>query len=92
MPGPQVNHVKDGINDRFDTSPVGGPPAPNVINYPKDDQLIADPNLKIGNGSWNVDAYWLAKLGSAPPAVLTGALLVSGLSLRTWRRLRREGA
>jgi len=71
--GAKTNKVKDGINARFDISTFTDPPAPDVINYPLDDDLAADPDNIIGNGNWNIDDYWLAKHGGPAPAELTGA-------------------
>jgi Flp pilus assembly protein TadG len=71
--GSKTNKVKQGINARFDISTMPDPPAPNVINYPLDDTLIADENLKLGDGIWDIDAYWLARHGTTPPADLANA-------------------
>lgn len=68
--GSKTNKVKEGINARFDISSLSDPPAPNVINYPRDANLIADETVKLGDGVSDIDAYWLAKHGGAPPADL----------------------
>ncbi len=71
--GSKTNKVINGINARFDL-PGGLPyPAPNVINYPRDASLIADPTRKLGLGDWDRNAYWLAKHGTALPAELQDA-------------------
>lgn len=71
--GTMTNPVKDGINVRFDISPIFTPPAPNVINFPKDSTLIADETARLGNGVWDLDGYWGDKHGGTPPVALTGA-------------------
>ena len=71
--GSKTNKVKNGINTRFDISTMSYPPAPNVINYPRDDALIADPGARIGNAVWDIDGHWLAKHGASVPAGLSGA-------------------
>ena len=48
-PGVRTSKVENGINARFDV-PGGLPyPAPNVINYPKDTEIAADPNAVVGS-------------------------------------------
>ena len=48
------------------------PPAPNVINYPLDNDLVPDFSLNIGSGAWDLAGYWAAKhSGATPPLVLT---------------------
>lgn len=71
--GSKTNKVKDGINARFDVSSFSDPPAPNVINYPLDNDLIPNPDQIIGSGVWNIENYWLAKHGTAAPPELAGA-------------------
>lgn len=71
--GSKTNMVKDGVNARFDISPINEPPAPNVINYPRDQALIADSTASIGDAVWDIDGYWMAKHGAAAPAELAGA-------------------
>ena len=69
-PGVKTNKVKDGINARFDL-PGGLPyPAPDVINYPQDVEIEADPNVVMGSGNWGIDAYWAAKHGGPVPVEL----------------------
>lgn len=64
--GSKTNKVKDGINARFDRTGNSWPyPAPNVINYPRDDDIIANPNTKLGNGEWDIETYWPARHGGA---------------------------
>ena len=71
--GGKTNKIKQGINARFDISTYSDPPAPNVINYPLDNDLIADPDVFIGSGAWDIDTYWLDKHGVTAPADLAGA-------------------
>jgi hypothetical protein len=72
-PGVKTNKVQNGINARFDL-PGGLPnPAPDVINYPKDAEIAADPSVVLGSGNWDLDAYWDAKHGGTPPTALAGA-------------------
>lgn len=70
-PGSKTNQVKNGINARFD---LGDPnPAPNVITYPRDTELIADIDRRFGSGNWDLVQYWSEKHVGAVPAVLGGA-------------------
>lgn len=60
-PGARVDAIRDGINARFDmpAPPQNfADPAPNVINYPRDDQFDKD---VLGTGSWDFDNYWDTK-------------------------------
>lgn len=71
-PGVKFNQIRNGLNARFDL-PHGEPwPAPNVINYPRDTALAADPDARFGDGTWGIDEYWLARHGGAVPAALAG--------------------
>jgi len=71
-PGNKTNQIKNGMNARFDKG--GYPhPAPNVINYPRDQELLANPNAKLGSGTWDLNGYWAGKHGGPPPADLAGA-------------------
>lgn len=72
-PGSKTNKVKDGLNARFDVDSGWPFPAPNVISYPRDPEIEADPNAKIGSGNWDLAGYWQAKHGTSPPADLTDA-------------------
>ena len=71
--GSKTDKIKEGINVRFDTSTVSQPPAPNVISYDRDLDVIADDTVKMGSGVWDLSAYWTAKHGGAPPGLLSGA-------------------
>ncbi len=65
--GSKTNKVKDGINSRFDRPGNSWPyPAPNVINYPRDNDIIANPNIKVGSGDWDIETYWPARHSGAP--------------------------
>ncbi len=69
--GSKTNMVKDGINSRFDLDGMPDP-APNVIAYPRDDVIIADPDLNFGDGVWDAVTYWTDKHGAGGvPADLT---------------------
>jgi len=72
-PGVKTNKVQNGINARFDV--VGGLPypAPNVINYPKDADILIDPNVSLGNASWDLAGYWTAKHTTPVPIELLDA-------------------
>ncbi len=75
-PGGKTNKVKDGINARFDL-PGGLPyPAPDVINYPKDVEIEASPQVMMGSGNWplgGLGGYWAAKHGGPVPNDMLGA-------------------
>lgn len=64
--GSKTTKVQNGINARFDVGPEPDPPAPNVINYPLDDELVADPDARIGSGTYDLAGYWAAKHPSSP--------------------------
>ena len=73
-PGSKTNKVKNGINARFDMPGGLIPPAPNVINYPRDDDVITETAGRLGSGIWDIATYWAAKHeGAAVPVVLLGA-------------------
>lgn len=66
-PGVKTNKVQNGINARFDL-PGGLPyPAPNVINYPKDEEIEDDSTVVMGSGDWDIEDYWEAKHGDDVP-------------------------
>lgn len=71
--GVKTNKVKDGINSRFDVTGNPWPyPAPNVINYPRDNDIVADADLKLGSGNWDIETWWpaLHDGASVPTALL----------------------
>lgn len=70
--GVKTNKVQNGINARFGTTSWPYP-APNVINYPQDGDIASDSSTVMGNGTWDITAYWLAKHASVVPAALVGA-------------------
>lgn len=72
-PGSQTQKVRSGMNARFDLAGGWPHPAPNVINYPRDDTLNADATAILGNGDWDRNGYWTAKHGQPLPTVLDGA-------------------
>ncbi|MBL4908190.1 MAG: Tad domain-containing protein [Sneathiella sp.] len=64
--GSKTNKIKNGINARFDRPGNSWPfPAPNVINYPRDNDIIADSDVKLGDGNWDIESYWPARHGGA---------------------------
>ncbi|MBL6933246.1 MAG: hypothetical protein ISR45_09880 [Rhodospirillales bacterium] len=72
-PGVKTSKVENGINARFDI-PGGLPnPAPNVINFPKDADVEADPDVVMGNGIWDIATYWADKHATPLPTNLLGA-------------------
>lgn len=70
--GSKTTKIKDGINARFDITGNPWPyPAPNVINYPRDNDIIADTSVKLGTGDWDIETWWPALHGgSSVPAAL----------------------
>lgn len=72
-PGSKTNQVREGINARFDMGSAPNPkrPANNVIDYPRDVDLVGA--VILGNGTWDLNGYWAAKHGGLPPAELTAA-------------------
>lgn len=70
-PGARVDAIRDGINSRFDKPEPPhhfADPAPNVVNYPRDEKMNAN---VLGDGEWDVAAYWQANHpGISMPAEL----------------------
>jgi hypothetical protein len=72
--GSKTQKIVDAMNARFDVTGNPWPyPAPDVINYPRDSNLISSSSEKLGNGSWDSSAYWTAKHGASLPSELVGA-------------------
>lgn len=75
-PGSMTVSVSNAINTRFGM-PVTDPsvsPAPNVMNYPKDLNLIADPTLIMGDAVWDLPTYWSTNHpGVTMPSALSNA-------------------
>ncbi len=72
-PGVKANKTADALNARFDINSYPDP-APNVIAYPQDDVIAADPTLVFGDGIWDDVTYWDEKQGNSPvPGELAGA-------------------
>ncbi|MBT3238015.1 MAG: hypothetical protein HOL37_03340 [Rhodospirillaceae bacterium] len=72
-PGVKTTKVKNGVNARFDL-PGGLPyPAPNVINFPKDADVAADPNVYMGSGNWDLATYWADRHSTPLPTDLLDA-------------------
>lgn len=71
--GSKTQKVRSGINARFDL-PGGWPyPAPDVINYPRDQEFVSGSSEPIGSGEWDREQYWQDKHGASLPAILHGA-------------------
>ncbi|MCH7694352.1 MAG: hypothetical protein IID50_12995 [Proteobacteria bacterium] len=71
-PGVKAKKVRHGINSRFDLDHLAYP-APDVINYPKDVEIEADPMVRMGSGNWplgGLGGYWAAKHGGPVPGEL----------------------
>lgn len=72
-PGVKTSKVENGINARFDL-PGGLPyPAPNVINFPKDTDVIADSSVYMGSGNWDIAGYWADRHSTPLPTDLLDA-------------------
>jgi Flp pilus assembly protein TadG len=72
--GSKTEKIINAVNSRFDITGNPWPyPAYNVINYPRDSELISDSTSKLGSGNWDLAGYWAAKHGSSVPADLTDA-------------------
>jgi Flp pilus assembly protein TadG len=72
--GSKTQKIVDALNSRFDLTGNPWPyPAYDVINYPRDAELIASGTEKLGSGNWDLSGYWTAKHGGSVPADLTGA-------------------
>lgn len=72
-PGVKTNKVENGMNARFDIPGGLSNPAPNVINYPKDDNIDVDSDLSMGSGVWGVSDYWNARHATPLPSDLLAA-------------------
>lgn len=72
-PGVKTNKVQSGINARFEYQTSWGDPAPNVINYPRDADILDGSETSLGNATWDLAAYWSDKHGTALPTELIGA-------------------
>jgi hypothetical protein len=74
--GVKTKKVRHGINSRFELDHLSNP-APDVINYPKDVEIEADPMVVMGSGNWplgGLGGYWAAKhSGASLPNDLLGA-------------------
>ncbi|UCH73425.1 MAG: hypothetical protein JSU82_13895 [Rhodospirillales bacterium] len=69
-PGNKTGKVKEGVNVRW----YGPNVAPNVMNYPQDLSMIADPNLSFStDGIWDLATYWSTHHTGALPAPLVNA-------------------
>jgi Flp pilus assembly protein TadG len=72
--GSKTEKIINAVNSRFDITGNPWPyPAFNVINYPRDAELISDSASKLGSGNWDLAGYWSAKHGGSVPADLAGA-------------------
>jgi hypothetical protein len=72
--GSKTEKIVNAVNSRFDLTGNPWPyPAYNVINYPRDSELIADINEKLGSGDWDLAGYWAAKHGGSVPTDLADA-------------------
>lgn len=72
--GSKTEKIVNAVNSRFDITGNPWPyPAFNVINYPRDAELISDTNEKLGSGNWDLAGYWTAKHGGSVPADLANA-------------------
>jgi hypothetical protein len=72
--GSKTEKIVNAVNSRFDLTGNPWPyPAYNVINYPRDSELITDINEKLGSGTWDLSGYWTAKHGGSVPSALTDA-------------------
>jgi len=72
-PGVKTNKVQNGINARFDHETTWPYPAPNVIHYPKDEDVLDGSATKLGNGNWDLATYWSDKHATPLPDDLMDA-------------------
>ena len=63
--GVKAVQIADALNARFDINSYPDP-APNVMAYPQDDVIAADPTLDVGDGVWDDVTYWDEKQGNSP--------------------------
>jgi Flp pilus assembly protein TadG len=73
--GSKTQKIVDAVNSRFDLTGNPWPyPAADVVNYPRDPELISSSTEKLGSGNWDITGYWAAKHGGNPvPADLANA-------------------
>lgn len=72
-PGVKTNKVQSGINARFGVDTSWSEPAPNVINYPQDEDVAAETEDVLGNGTWDLATYWSDKHDTPLPDDLIDA-------------------
>jgi Flp pilus assembly protein TadG len=72
-PGSMTMKVSDAINTRFGMDVLDSTviPAPNVMNYPKDNVMLPgdptyDSTLIMGDGNWDLATYWADKHPGVP--------------------------
>ncbi|MCI0430234.1 MAG: Tad domain-containing protein [Rhodospirillales bacterium] len=72
--GSKTEKIVEAINSRFDITGNSWPhPAPDVITFPRDAELIASSTEKLGSGDWDLAGYWTAKHGGSVPSELADA-------------------
>ncbi len=72
--GSKTQKIVDAVNSRFDLTGNPWPyPAYDVVNYPRDSELITDINEKLGSGNWDLAGYWSDKHGGSVPSDLADA-------------------
>ena len=72
--GSKTQKIVDAVNSRFDLTGNPWPyPAADVVNYPRDAELISSSTAKLGSGNWDITGYWTAKHGGSLPSDLSGA-------------------
>ncbi|SCA55723.1 hypothetical protein MTBPR1_120029 [Candidatus Terasakiella magnetica] len=72
-PGVKTNKVQSGINARFEYETSWGNPAPNVINYPQDGDVLSGVAQRMGSGTWDLASYWSEKHDTPLPDELLDA-------------------
>ncbi|MGH6932668.1 MAG: hypothetical protein ACREEE_09580, partial [Dongiaceae bacterium] len=72
--GSKTQKIVDAVNSRFDLTGNPWPyPAYDVVNFPRDAELITDINEKLGSGNWDLAGYWSDKHGGSVPSDLADA-------------------
>ena len=72
-PGVKTNKVQNGINARFEYETNLPYPAPNVIHYPRDEDIESGAADNYGNATWDLATYWADKHGTPLPDDLIDA-------------------
>ncbi|WP_167730279.1 pilus assembly protein TadG-related protein [Terasakiella sp. SH-1] len=72
-PGVKTNKIQSGMNARFEYETKWDFPAPNVISYPQDEDVLSGVETRMGDGVWDLATYWNEKHATPLPDELLNA-------------------